>query len=225
MRIRGKHKVPDLLQKSASVLYDKSTGVLPAQLLASYRFTALEIGCGRGAFLTQLARSHPDTLCLGVEKFIEIIARAASLAVSKEIQNIRFIHMDINDALNVFPQNSIDIIYLNFSDPWPRRRNDLKRLTHVRHLAIYRKLLRDNGALEFKTDNAEFFEWSLQSFRKDGWIIQEIDRNVSDLAPFGEAEKGKYIQTEYEQKFRKLGMPIFHVRVTPNEHIVDMPLI
>lgn len=216
MRIRGKDKVPEMLQKSSSLFFDPLHGPFPQEWMNAYEALELEVGCGRGTFLSQMAAHHPSTLFIGIEKFVVIIARAATLAHEHHIENVRFIQTDVKTALSFLPHHSMQTIYLNFSDPWPRRRNDIKRLTHANHLAIYRQLLRVNGVLECKTDNLIFFEWSLQSLLKNGWMIQEIDKQVADIAPNGEEMRGKYTQTEYEQKFRQLHMPIFHVRATPN---------
>ncbi len=216
MRIRGKDKVPELLHKSASLFFNPEQGSFPSEWLTAYHHVELEVGCGRGTFLSQMASHHPTTFYIGIEKFVEIIARAATLALDQHIENIRFIHTDIGRSLDLFPPESMHTIYLNFSDPWPRRRNEIKRLTHARHLAVYRHILQKNGILELKTDNSPFFDWSLQSLRKDGWVIQDVDYRVADLAPQGEETRGKYIQTEYEQKFRRLQLPIFHAIASLN---------
>ncbi|MHB1628074.1 MAG: tRNA (guanosine(46)-N7)-methyltransferase TrmB [Bacilli bacterium] len=216
MRIRGRDKVPALLEMAAPFLVDAEQDmVLPAGWLNGYERLCLEVGCGRGSFICQMTEREPDTLFVGLEKFLEIIARAASLAALQGLRNARFIRADAAQAEFILPLRAFHVIYLNFSDPWPRRRNDIKRLTHPRYLQIYRNLLTAGGRLEFKTDNAAFFDWSSGSLQKAGWNVLAIDQNVSDSAPPGEEMTAKYTQTEYEQRFRAQGTPIRHLRAVP----------
>lgn len=216
MRIRGRDKVPALLEMAAPILVDaEQDRALPDGWLDGYDRRCLEVGCGRGSFICQMADSAPNTLFVAFEKFLEIIARAAALATQQNLHNARFIRTDVAKAEQLLPLHAFDVIYLNFSDPWPRRRNDIKRLTHQRYLQIYRNLLKTAGWLEFKTDNAAFFEWSVKSFQKAGWSVQAIDRSVPAAAPPGEEKSAKYIQTEYEQRFRAQGIPIQHLRASP----------
>ncbi len=217
MRIRGRDKVPALLEMAAPILVDAEQNmVLPADWLSGYDRLCLEVGCGRGSFICQMADRAPNTLFVGFEKFLEIIARAASLAASQGLRNARFIRADAAQAELILPLRAFHVIYLNFSDPWPRRRNDIKRLTHPRYLQVYRNLLTAGGWLEFKTDNAAFFDWSIGSFQKAGWNVLAIDQNVFDSAPPGEEMAAKYTQTEYEQRFRAQGTPIRHLRAFPS---------
>lgn len=214
MRIRGNDKISSYLERSGALLELTPTSFDPS-LAEEYAETRLEIGCGRGAFLAKMATQNPNVLFVGVEKFVPIIARAAALCASNDRNNVRFYRMDIGKALDVFPTGSFARIYLNFSDPWPKRRHEKHRLTHPRFLSIYEKLLAPFGVVELKTDNEPFFEWSLDSVGRAGWQLIEVDRSVADIAPQGNEHEGRFAQTEYETRFRGLGQPIFFLSTKP----------
>ncbi len=214
MRIRGNDKITTYLEKSETLL---DLNPQKADLIDAKRYDdlRLEIGCGRGAFLSQMAAMNPTVYFFGVEKFIPIIARAAALAASNELSNVHFYKMDIANALTIFQRRAFSIIYLNFSDPWPKRRHDKHRLTHSRFLAIYEALLRQEGWVELKTDNEDFFEWSIESFRHAGWEFITVDRDLSSAPPLGNEHEGRFAKTEYETRFRRLGQPIYYLQAKP----------
>ncbi len=214
MRIRGNDKITAYLEKSEALL---DLHPQQADLMGTQRYDdlRLEIGCGRGAFLSQMAEANPNVYFFGVEKFVPIIARAAALAANKELSNVHFYKMDVTSALTIFPEHAFSIIYLNFSDPWPKRRHEKHRLTHARFLAIYKKLLRPEGWVELKTDNEMLFDWSLHSLHHAGWEVLEQDRKLSGEAPIGRENEGRYKKTEYEARFRGLGQPIFFLKAKP----------
>lgn len=214
LRIRGNHKISSHLERSASLL-DMQPQPLEMAILEKFPEIRMEIGCGKGTFLSQIATLHPTVYFIGVEKFVPIIARAAALAVSNELTNVHFYKMDIESALSVFPEHILSYIYLNFSDPWPRRRQGKHRLTHPRFLAIYQQLLDSNGIIELKTDNLAFFEWSIQSLIKTSWIVTDVDRNLAGCAPIDKEGEGQFVHTEYETRFRGLGQPIYFLRAKP----------
>jgi tRNA (guanine-N7-)-methyltransferase len=212
LRIRGKEKVPGLLAAAHAILHDPANGMLTwSQDCPAY----LEVGCGRGTFLTTCAARQPEAKFIGLDKYTPIVARAASLALERGLTNVRILDLDVERALTVFETGAFDAIFLNFSDPWPRRRNDRKRLTHPRLLTIMAQLLRDGGVLEQKSDNAEFFEWSEEQLRVSGWRITSVTHNLPAKAPEGDETLPRYVQTEYEERFRALGIPIHHLSALP----------
>ncbi len=214
MRIRGNDKIADYLEQGAAILH-LSPQPIPLELAAQFTERRLEIGCGKGAFLAQISTLHPDVLFVGIDKFVPIVARAAAQAAKRELINVRIYKADISSAPEFLPARYFSVIYLNFSDPWPKRRQEKHRLTHPRLLALYERLLTRGGTLEFKTDNAEFFAWSLRSLEKSGWQMLEVDENVAAEAPPGREVEGKFVQTEYETRFRGLGQAIFYIRAEP----------
>lgn len=214
MRIRGKHKVPGLLAQAGALMIDPGSWQWPANHEFSRHF--MEIGCGRGAFICTLAARHTEDWFLAIDKYTPIVARAAAMATERGLTNIRFFDGDLEQLQDLAPSRSLDGIFLNFSDPWPRRRNERKRLTHERLLALYQNWLKPSGFLEFKTDNEEFFDWSLRSLERAAWRVTREERGLPTTAPPDRAQEAAFIQTEYEAKFRAQNLTIYHLRAAPN---------
>ena len=172
----------------------------------------LEMGCGKGKFLTELARRHPEYNYIGVEGQERVFLRAAQRAHEAELSNIRFIGQFLQRPSECFGPGEIEGLYLNFSDPWPKARHAKRRLTHHRYLEEYGKILTPGGTVAFKTDGDGMFEFSLEEFRDFGATILEIswDLHASPL-------KAKEITTEYEEKFREWGEPIKYMKAVLNK--------
>ena len=164
----------------------------------------LEIGMGKGMFLITLAQQNPDINYVGIEKYSSVLVRALEKCEDLELENIRFIRMEAEYIEDVFAEGEVDKIYLNFSDPWPKDRHAKRRLTSVNFLKRYDTILKKDGVVEFKTDNDDLFEFSVEQVPEAGWEI--IDKTW-DLHNDEELIKGN-VETEYEQKFSKLGHPI-----------------
>lgn len=173
----------------------------------------VEIGCGKGQFISKMSLKNPDINYIAVERQKLVIVTA--LRKSREMgvsDNIRFMCADVSDLLNYFEPNEIDRLYINFCDPWPRKKWAKRRLTHKNFLAIYEKLFENGGEINFKTDNRGLFEFSLNEFEaQKGWIMKNItlDLHNSDF-------EGN-IMTEYEEKFSSKGMPIYRLEAYYNK--------
>ena len=163
----------------------------------------IEIGMGKGQFITRLAKENPDINYIGIEKYSSVLVRALDKREELETDNLMFVRMDAEDITSYFSENEIAKIYLNFSDPWPKDRHAKRRLTSVNFLEHYDKILRPDGFLQFKTDNRPLFDFSLEQLAKAGWIQDEA---TFDLHKNGPAPDN--IMTEYEEKFYALGNPI-----------------
>lgn len=163
----------------------------------------IEIGMGKGKFITQLAASHPQINYIGIEKYSSVLVRALEKLEAQPLPNLRLIRMEAEDLLNIFAPDEAAGIYLNFSDPWPKDRHAKRRLTSVPFLTIYRQILKPEGLLEFKTDNRPLFDFSLESVEEAGWKLlgHTFDLHHSPMA------EGN-VMTEYEEKFSALGNPI-----------------
>lgn len=168
--------------------------------------TELEIGCGKGSFIAQLAQRESNRRFIAVEKTRNVICAAVENAVKNGIGNIRFLSIGAEYLLRYFPPKTFERIYLNFSCPYPRRHNANRRLTHPKFLAIYRVLLRDGGDIHMKTDNAGLFEYSIEQFTACGFAL----RNISLDLHSSEFDEGN-IRTEYETKFAAMGKPIYRL--------------
>jgi len=157
----------------------------------------LEIGMGKGRFIINMAKNNPNINFIGLEKYSSVILQATKKLDDLElIPNLKLINMDATNLKDVFSDKSIDLIYLNFSDPWPKKRQAKRRLTHENYLKIYDDLLKDKGEIYFKTDNRGLFEFSLESITNYGFKIKNVclDLHNSELDFIN-------LETEFEEKY------------------------
>lgn len=166
----------------------------------------LEIGMGKGQFILTLARQNPGINYIGIEKYSSVLVRALEKtdSIKEAPANIRFIRMDAENICSMFAQNEADRIYLNFSDPWPKDRHAKRRLTSRQFLQRYDQILKPDGRIDFKTDNKELFQFSLDEAESAGW---RLDAFTWDLHNDPKLNPGN-VMTEYEQKFSSGGNPI-----------------
>lgn len=175
----------------------------------------LELGMGKGSFIIENAIRYKDINFIGIEKYATVVLYALknyqSILDSDYIKNLKMMCFDIRDILSFFKEKSIDKIYLNFSDPWPKKRHEHRRLTSRYFLDIYRMLLKDNADIEFKTDNVSLFDYSIESLKSNHYDIHYL---TYDLYSDADAMISN-IQTEYEAKFSKKGQKICKLIATP----------
>ncbi len=172
----------------------------------------LEIGCGKGDFCVGKATHHPDMNYLGVEKYDTPLAKAVKKANQAGLDNLLFTVFDADKLDNPLWYHTVYKIFLNFSDPWPKKRHTKKRLTAPNFLAIYEKLLIKNGVVEFKTDNIGLFEYTMNEVLLANPDKYHIIYWTDDLhAHLDEKVNSDNVMTEYEKKFTSLGMPIHKV--------------
>ncbi len=165
----------------------------------------IEIGMGKGNFIIEMARLHPDVNYIGIEKYDSVLLRALEKLEEVELyDNLRFLCIQAEDIEKVFAEDEIDRIYLNFSDPWPKKRYAKRRLTSREFLNRYKSLLKHAGTIEFKTDNQELFAFSLEELEPAGYRLLEHTRDLHN----DERLKQGNVMTEYESKFSKQGNPI-----------------
>ncbi len=168
----------------------------------------LELGCGKGKFLTECALSKGDAGYIGIEGQDSVLLRALEKAEQAQIDNIRFAHMFVQDIRDVFQDGELSGIYLNFSDPWPKARHAKRRLTYGERLVQYKQVLRQDGFISIKTDNDGLFDFTLEEIRRMHLEIKEMTRDLhnSNYA-------AREITTEYEERFRSTGKDIHYVRL------------
>lgn len=164
----------------------------------------IEIGMGKGRFITQLALENPDINYVGIEKYSSVLIRAIEKCQDIEVPNLRFIRMEAEYICDVFNKEEVDRIYLNFSDPWPKDRHAKRRLTSKQFFGRYDNILKKDGVVEFKTDNDLLFQFSLEQVLEAGW---NLVAQTWDLHNDSEMVKGN-VMTEYESKFSQMGNPI-----------------
>ncbi len=162
----------------------------------------IEIGCGKGRFITETAKLNPEIKYIAIEKVSNVIVLAMEKAVSAEVTNLRFMRGNFQILSESIPDKSVDRIYLNFSDPWPKKGYAKRRLTHEGFLEIYKRILKDDGEICFKTDNRELFDFSLESFPENGFSLSDISFDLHNSGFEGN------IMTEYEERFSQMGFPI-----------------
>ena len=163
----------------------------------------IEIGCGKGAFISGIAERNPEVGFIAVEKIGDVMIVAAEKIKEREMENVRFLCCDAAYLEQIFPTHSFERIYLNFSDPWPKARHAKRRLTYRTMLERFKNLLSENGKIEFKTDNRDLFDFSLIEFEESGYILENVtfDLHASEWAKDN-------IVTEYEANFSAKGFKI-----------------
>ena len=161
----------------------------------------VELGCGKGKFLAETAKMFPDINFIGIEKQKTVLATAVR-HIEEEIPNLLFVNYDVLELEELFADGEIDRLYINFCDPWPRKKWAKRRLTHRGFLEKYKRFFGERGELFFKTDNRDLFEFSLEEFAENGWRLENVTFDLYSGDISGN------IATEYEEKFASEGVPI-----------------
>lgn len=163
----------------------------------------LEIGCGKGKFITETAMRNPDKKFIALEKITDVIVLAAEKAVGLELNNVRFINIDVGRVLEFIKPHTVSRIYINFPDPWSKKGHYKRRLTYKTYLELYKTLLTPDGSVFFKTDDKILFDFSIEQFEQNGFRLENItnDLHGSSYAPYN-------IVTEYETNFSEKGFTI-----------------
>lgn len=166
----------------------------------------IEIGCGKGSFMAQLAKQNPQNEYVCIEKISDVILLAAEKMKREELKNVKLLNCDAQMLPEYFSDGSVKRIYLNFSDPWPRPKHAKRRLTSPKYLEIYKKLLSEDGAIFFKTDNRLLFDYSLETLSAAGFRLEKLTYDLHN----SEYENDN-IHTEYENNFSAKGFSINRV--------------
>ncbi|WP_062109685.1 tRNA (guanosine(46)-N7)-methyltransferase TrmB [Bacillus niameyensis] len=167
----------------------------------------IEVGTGKGRFITEMARVHPNINYIGIELAESVIVSALDKLIEADLPNVKLLNTNGEDLRNFFAKNDVQRVYLNFSDPWPKNRHEKRRLTYKTFLKIYEDILIDGGEIHFKTDNRGLFEYSLVSFSEYGMLLKGVWLDLH------KSEFEGNIMTEYEEKFSAKGQPIYRCEV------------
>ena len=167
----------------------------------------IEIGMGKGNFITTLATENPDINYIGIEKYSSVLFKALEKR-DPALKNLIFLRMEAENITDIFASGEVDRIYLNFSDPWPKDRHAKRRLTSPAFLECYSQFLVPGHTIEFKTDNPDLFAFSLESVEESGWKLLLVTDDLHH-SPYTEGN----VMTEYEKKFSEQGVPI-HKMIT-----------
>ncbi len=163
----------------------------------------LEIGCGKGAFVSGMSRLYPDARFIAMEKISDVILIAAERIKAEEVPNVRFLCCDAKNLPTYFSKGEVSRIFLNFSDPWPKSGHAKRRLTHRNFLALYRSILTDDGEVWFKTDNRGLFDFSLGEFEEAGFELSHVTYDLHS-----DPDNEFNVETEYEKNFSAKGFTI-----------------
>ena len=160
-----------------------------------------ELGCGKGRFTADTAEANPDTLLVALEKVPDAMVVGMERVCERGLENVRFIDIDVDRLEDIFAPGEVSVFYINFPDPWPRKREEKRRLTAPAFLEKYYRLLPSGGRIEYKTDQAFLFDYSLEQFELAGFDLREVTDNLHANGPTG-------IMTDYEAKFYDQGIRI-----------------
>jgi len=212
MRLRNVTGSRDFIAASTDVVQDylKHAGSWDSVFGGPGRLR-IEIGTGKGQFITRLAQMNPEIHYIGIEKYSTVLLRAIQkkekIRAESEnpdiLSNLLYLRMDAEEIANVFAPGEVDEIYLNFSDPWPKDRHANRRLTSVPFLIRYQRILKPKGKIYFKTDNVPLFDFSLEQIRKAGWNLLYVTRDLH-----GSSYNEGNVTTEYEDRFSAQGNAI-----------------
>lgn len=210
MRMRKKKNCGVRLEKSGS-LWIREPELLKGKWSEEFgneNPIHIEIGCGKGNFICGMAEKYPDINFVAIEVVPDVMVIAMEKAEPRQLKNVRFIIADAALLCDYFEQYEINRIYLNFSDPWKKKKQAKRRLTHKNFLDIYKKLLKEGDMICFKTDNRKLFEFSLNSFAENDLKMSEISLDLHN------SDFEDNVMTEYEERFSNEGMPIYRVCAT-----------
>lgn len=214
MRARKKKHAAERIAACAELLIEAPETLKPdpcAVFPDKSKPLCLEIGCGKGNFARDMAAAHPEINLIAMERVRDVLCIALEKArdsADTRADNLRFLCGDANNLAEWFPPHSVDCIFLNFSDPWPKLKHAKRRLTHRLFLEKYRAVLKPGGVLRFKTDNAGLFAFSLSEFAALGLATSDLSDDLHH-SPLSEGN----IMTEYEKNFSQKGFPIHTVTV------------
>ena len=203
MRMRRMKNLEPRMEKCAALRIME-----PAQMKGAWRSLMpgcealwVEVGCGKGKFTAETAEANPNVLLIAVERCREAMVVAMEKAQAMELKNVFFIDMDVANIEDIFDRGEMDRLFINFPDPWPRKKNAKRRLTHRSFLDKYCRTVKTGGEIHFKTDNAPLFQFSLEEFEICGLQVNNVTHDLHKDGIVG-------IMTGYEEKFHAMGTPI-----------------
>lgn len=206
MRMRKKKHREERIERCKAYLIENPE-LLRSDLGAAFsggeKEIYIEIGCGKGKFISELAEKNPDKNYIAIEKNLDVLVLAMEKIAAKGLLNVKFVAGDANFLKDSETKTKCAGIYINFCDPWKKTYQAKRRLTHERYLEIYRNILKEGGGIFFKTDNKSLFEFSLNSFSDFGLRLKNITLDLHQSGFEGN------IMTEYETLFSEQGMPIY----------------
>lgn len=206
MRMRYKPWAEDYLKKEPNIVdIDGSHAGRISEWFDNDQPIYIEVGSGMGQFITTLAAKHPEINFISMEREKSVMIKVLDKVIEQGLTNIKLICNDAIELNDYFKNGEVSRLYLNFSDPWPKKRHTKRRLTYQTYLALYKQVLKDDGEIHFKTDNRGLFAYSLESMSQFGMYFTKINLNLH------EEDDEENIETEYERKFSDKGSRIYRM--------------
>ena len=207
MRVRNRKGATELLEANPQyvVLNPADAKGKWQELFGNNHPIHIEVGSGKGAFITGMAKANPNINYIGIDIQKSVLSYALDKVLATDVPNIKLLWVDGSDLTNYFADGEIDRLYLNFSDPWPKKRHEKRRLTYKSFLDTFKQILPEKGEVHFKTDNRGLFEYSLVSFSQYGMKLKGVWLDLHAIDFEGN------VLTEYEQKFSSKGQVIYRV--------------
>lgn len=205
MRMRKLPWAEDFLKEQEVVIKEPSTYAGKWKQLLNKEVLHVEIGTGKGDYWILMSQKQPENGWIGIEKNNNVAALAVRKYTKLEeaMKNVAFINDDAENISDWFEKGEVDVIHLNFSDPWPKKRAHKKRLSNEKFIRQYADILNDDGEIQMKTDNSSLFEYSVIEFQKCGWFLHDFS------VDFRRNEHDEDAISEYERKFMEKGQPIY----------------
>ncbi|MDP4109504.1 MAG: tRNA (guanosine(46)-N7)-methyltransferase TrmB [Bacillota bacterium] len=211
MRVRKKKNIIPRMERCAEYIVKNPEDYKGKWAeLSQNRHLFLEIGCGKGRFITETAENNPEIFFLAMEREEHVLITAMERAKEKGIKNVLFLKNDAADLLSFFEKGEINRLYINFCDPWPPKRQAKRRLTHSNFLKLYKQILAHGSEIHFKTDNEKLFEFSLNEISGFGYTLKNISLNLHESG-------APNVMTEYEERFSGAGMKIYRLEAYERE--------
>lgn len=214
MRMRYKPWAEDYLKKEPNIVdIDGSHAGRISEWFDNDQPIYIEVGSGMGQFITTLAAKHPEINFISMEREKSVMIKVLDKVIEQGLTNIKLICNDAIELNDYFKDGEVSRLYLNFSDPWPKKRHTKRRLTYQTYLALYKQVLKDDGEIHFKTDNRGLFAYSLESMSQFGMYFTKMNLNLHD------EDDEDNILTEYEQKFSEKGSRIYRMEAKFHKNI------
>lgn len=209
MRLRNKPWAKDKLQQYSNYVIQEPESFRGkwGEAFEQDQPLHIEIGTGKGQFITGMAKANPGINYIGIELQESVIVSALDRLIDAELPNVKLMNVNGAELVKYFESGDVSRVYLNFSDPWPKTRHEKRRLTFKSFLEVYEAILVKNGEIHFKTDNQGLFEYSLVSFSHYGMLLKYVSLDLHNSDYEGN------IMTEYEEKFSSRGSRIFRCEV------------
>lgn len=229
MRMRRKHNLDERLEQVKDYILERTIAdrnmktsveikdyIDYKKVFGNDNKVELEIGCGKGRFINELAKRHPDTNFIAIEMLSNVIVDGCERAQKENLKNLKFMILRAECLPSYIPKHSLNKIYINFPTPLPQKGYEKQRLTNRKFLAMYKTLLNKDGSIEQKTDNRGMFEYSLCEFSQGGFYLKEVSLDLLN-SPMSQNN----IMTEHEKKYSDMLLPIYKLTAAPIEALND----